>query len=304
MRSRTHSRFASNAAFLLVLSLCLVQSFSSKVFAQDGFVVNNRLIVHGGVNTPVGNFASLPATLQDLVPQQGRTPLGAANLGFTIGLTDVLRLTPNLGLMFTLDGNFNPYNTVEAERQLRAGIQNINVGGVSLGAAAALLQTNISYTAQPYINGTLMGGLRYELPLLANVLSVYASAQGGLFYGILPATEAKFSLGVPLVNIKADAVVSQAAAQAAALGYGLGAGLVLFDRVTLGARFTAASPEFSTDIKPSITTSGVPSNINVPGLGQVNLQNLVNTALGAVPTTPSRFAFPVNTVQVTVGVIL
>ncbi|TAE34132.1 MAG: hypothetical protein EAZ92_00270 [Candidatus Kapaibacterium sp.] len=288
-----------SAAWLLALAVCMLPAF-----AQDTFVVSNRVEIHGGMSAPVGNFSALPSTLQDLIPQQGRVPLGAANLGFTIGLTDIVRLTPNLGLVFTLDGAYNPYNTVEAERQLRSGIANLSVGGVNLALISALLQTSVAYTAQPYINGTLMGGVRYELPIIAGAFSIFAMAQGGLFYGVLPATEAKLSLAVPLVNIRADGSVSQTAGQAAALGYGVGAGVVLFDRVTIGARYTGASPEFSTDIKPVITTSGVPGSVMVPGLGQVNIQSLLNTALGVVPQSATRFAFPVSTMKITVGVIL
>ena len=125
-----------------------------------------------------------------------------------------------------------------------------------------------------------------------------------MFYGILPTTEAKLGINVPLVNIRADAVVTQAAAQVAAFGYGFGAGLVIADRVNIGARYTAAAPEFSTDIKPVITSSGVSGNVSIPGLGQINLQTLINSALGVVPQSASRFAFPVSTVQITVGVIL
>jgi hypothetical protein len=287
------------AAWLLICTFV-----PSRMFGQDGYTPNNRIMIHGGVNTPVGNFASLPATLRDLIPEPDKSPFGAANLGFTLGLTDIFRFTPNFGIVISLDANYNAYNTVEAERQLRAGIANLSVGGVNLGLASALLQTSVGYTAQPYLNGTLMGGLRYELPVIAGALAVYATAQGGLFYGVLPSTEAKLSLSVPLVNIRADATIMQAAAQAAAFGYGFGAGLLIADRVNIGARYTAASPEFSTDIKPVITTSGVQGNVGVPGLGQVNVQSLINTALGVVPQSASRFAFPVNTIQLTIGVIL
>ncbi len=286
------------------LSAACLLAFALPAVAQDSYVINNRLEIHGGVSAPIANFSALPSTLQDLIPQQGKVPLGAANLGFTLGLTDIIRLTPNLGLIFSLDGAYNPYNTVEAERQLRSGIGNLSVSGVNLSVISALLQTNVTYTAQPYINGRLMGGLRYELPILANVFSIYATAQGGVFYGVLPATDAKLSIAVPLVNIRAEGSISQAAAQAGALAYGVGAGIVLFDRVTLGARYTGASPEFSTDIKPVISTTGVPGNVAVPGLGQVNIQSLLNAALGILPQTATRFAFPVSTVQVTVGVIL
>ena len=296
------------ASWMLAVGLVAIivfghTAFAPSAIAQDGFVINNKLMIHGGVNTPVGNFASLPSTLQDFVSQQNKAPIGAANLGFTLGLSDVLKLSPNIGLIVSLDANYNPYNTVEAERQLRAGISNLSINGVNLGLAAALLQTNVSFAAQPYLNGTLMGGLRYELPILAGVFSVYASAQGGVFYGILPQTEAKIAVSVPLVNVKADAVLTQATAQAAALGYGFGAGIVLFDRVNIGARYTAASPDFSTDIKQTVNTT-IPGNVSVPGLGQVNIQSLVNAALGLAQPTPTRFAFPVNTVQVTLGVIL
>jgi hypothetical protein len=172
---KTFLRLSSTlcAAWLLVFALA-----PFRAFAQDGFTPNNRIMIQGGVNTPVGNFASLPLTLQDLIPQTGKAPLGAANLGFTLGLTDIFRFTPNFGLIISLDANYNSYNTVEAERQLRAGISNLSVGGVNLGVASALLQTNVAYTAQPYLNGTAMGGLRYELPIVAGLLSLYATAQG------------------------------------------------------------------------------------------------------------------------------
>jgi Outer membrane protein beta-barrel domain len=263
------------AAWLLVFALA-----PSHTLAQDGFTPNNRIMIQGGVNTPVGNFASLPSTLQDLIPQQNKSPLGAANLGFTLGLTDIFRFTPNFGLIISLDANYNAYNTVEAERQLRSGIANLSAGSVNLGIASTLLQTSVAYNAQAYLNGTAMGGLRYELPIIAGALSVYATAQGGLFYGVLPSTEAKLGFSVPFINIRADAVVTQSSAQAAAFAYGLGAGIVIADRINIGARYTAASPEFSTDIKPLITSSSISGNANVPGLGQLNLQTLIKFCAG------------------------
>lgn len=290
------------SSFLLAFGIWIFSAHPQAI-AQDGFTPNNRIIIHGGVNLPVGSFATLPSSLQELVPQVGKSPLGAANLGFTLGLSDVFRFTPNFGFLISLDGAYNPYNTLEAERQLRAGLSNLSVGGVSIGAASSLF--NIAYTAQPYINGTLMGGIRYELPIVAGALSLYASAQGGVMYAVLPATEAKVSISVPLTTIRAEGTISQTAAQAAGLAYGLGAGVIIADRVNIGARFTASSPEFVTTIKPTLNASGIPGTVNVPLLGQVNIESLLNSAVGIVaPQTNSRFAFPINTLQVTVGVML
>lgn len=271
--------------------------------AQEAWLTGNRLMIRGGINSPVGSFATLPSALADLVPQSGKAPVGAANLGFTAGIEDIFRFTPNLGLVLSLDACYNPYNNDEARRQLNASISNISLNGISLGSLSSLLGITSSYNAQAYINGTLLGGIRYDLPILAGVLSAYATAQGGLFYGVLPSSEAKIAIDVPFVNIKADAVVSQASAQASAFAYGIGAGLLIGDRVNIGARYVASSPEFSTDIKTTVNASGIPGTVAVPGLGQVNTQTFVNTVLGVVPQTSARFVFPTSSVQITVGVV-
>lgn len=286
---------------LLVFALVALASLTT-LTAQDGsWTFGNRLIVQGGISTPVANFGALPTTLQDLVPADGKTPQGAAIMGFTLGLNDVFRFTPNLALSVSLDANYNAFNNDEATRQLKNGVLGANLGGVNLGAFSSLLGITSTYNAQAYINGTLTGGIRYDLPVLAGLVNVYANAQAGLFYGIVPQSEAKLGLSIPLVGVKADATISRPQATATAFAYKLGAGVLLFDRVNVGINYVAAVPQYIANTTINTVVTGLQGNTSIPGLGSLNSQAIVNAIAGAVPTTSARYDFPTNVLQITIG---
>lgn len=282
-------------AFVLVALASLVT-----LTAQDGsWTFGNRLIVQGGISTPVANFGALPATLQDLIPADGKTPQGAAVMGFTLGLNDVFRFTPNLALSVSLDANYNAFNNDEAARQLRNSVLGTSLNGISLGAFSSLLGITSSYNAQAYINGTLTGGIRYDLPVLTGLVNVYGNAQAGLFYGIAPQSEAK--LGLNVLGVKADATISRPQASATAFAYKIGAGVLLFDRLNVGVNYVAAVPQYIANTTVNTVVTGLQGNTTIPGLGTVNTQTIVNAVAGAVPAAASRYDFPTNVLQVTVG---
>jgi hypothetical protein len=288
--------------FALLALVCIL--YPASMLAQEGaWTTGNRLMIHGGISSPVANFSAIPSTIGDFIPQNGKTPPGVATMGFNLGISDIFRFTPNLGLIATLDANYNPINTAEAERQLRAGVGNININGTSIGVLQSLLQINTAYSAQAYINGTLMGGIRYDLPLLVGVLNAYATAQVGLLYGFVPQREAKLGVSIPFVNVNANATVLQPAASAAAFAYSVGAGVLIGDRVNIGLRYLSASPEYSNDVKTSIQSNGLQGNVSVPLLGTVNTQTLVNSLFGIIPNGAARYSFPTNLLQVTVGIV-
>jgi len=286
---------------LLAFALVALASLTT-LTAQDGsWTFGNRLIVQGGISTPVANFGALPATLQDLVPADGKTPQGAAVMGFTLGLTDVFRFTPNLALSVSLDANYNAFNNDEATRQLKNSVLAANLGSVNLGAFSSLLGITSTYNAQAYINGTLTGGIRYDLPVLAGLVNVYANAQAGLFYGIAPQSEAKLGLSIPIVGVKADATISRPQATATAFAYKLGAGVLLFDRVNVGVNYVAAVPQYIANTTINTVVTGLQGNTSIPGLGTLNTQTIVNAIAGAVPASAARYDFPTNVLQITIG---
>jgi hypothetical protein len=286
---------------LLAFALVALTSLTT-LTAQDGsWTFGNRLIVQGGISTPVANFGALPATLQDLIPADGKTPQGAATMGYTLGLNDVFRFTPNLALSVSLDANYNAFNNDEATRQLKNGVLAANLGGVNLGAFSSLLGITSTYNAQAYINGTLTGGIRYDLPVLVGLVNVYANAQAGLFYGIVPQSEAKLGLSIPLAGVKADATISRPQATATAFAYKLGAGVLLFDRVNVGVNYVAAVPQYIANTTINTVVTGLQGNTSIPGLGSLNSQAIINAIAGAVPTTSARYDFPTNVLQITIG---
>ncbi len=290
---------------LLMMALAFI-TFTAHLTAQEGsWTSGNRLIVQGGIAAPVANFGALPATIQDLIPADGKTPQGAAIMGFTLGVTDVFRFTPNLALSVSLDANYNSFNNEEAARQLKSGV----LGGVNLGPLSSLLGVTSSYNTQAYINGTLTGGIRYDLPVLAGLLNVYANAQAGLFYGVAPQSDAKLGLNIAIpfiANIKADATISRPQAAATAFAYKLGVGVLILDRINIGVNYVAAAPSYIAQTTLNTQVSGIQGTVPVPGLGTISAQTIANTIAGAIPsiaTSPggTRYDFPTNVLQVTIG---
>ena len=295
----TTNKFPSR---LLMMALAFI-TFTAHLTAQEGsWTSGNRLIVQGGIASPVANFGALPTTIQDLIPADGKTPQGAAIMGFTVGVTDVFRFTPNLALSVSLDANYNSFNNEEAARQLRSGV----LGGLNLGPLSSLLGVTSSYNTQAYINGTLTGGIRYDLPVLAGLLNVYANAQAGLFYGVAPQSEAKLGLSIPLVGINANATITRPQAAATAFAYKIGVGVLILDRINVGVNYVAAAPSYIAQTALNTQVSGIQGTVPVPGLGSVSAQTITNLITGAVPsiaTSPggTRYDFPTNVLQVTIG---
>ena len=299
----TTNKFPSR---LLMMALAFI-TFTAHLTAQEGsWTSGNRLIVQGGIASPVANFGALPTTIQDLIPADGKTPQGAAIMGFTVGVTDVFRFTPNLALSVSLDANYNSFNNEEAARQLRSGVLGGSLGGVNLGPFSSLLGVTSFYNTQAYINGTLTGGIRYDLPVLAGLLNVYANAQAGLFYGVAPQSEAKLGLNIPLANIKADATINRPQATATAFAYKLGVGVLIFDRINVGVNYVASTPSYIAQTTLNTQVSGIQGTVSVPGLGAISAQTIANAITGAIPsiaTSPggTRYDFPTNVLQVTIG---
>ena len=292
---RTHKRLG----FAVLAALAVI--FSSSVMAQDGsWTSGNRLMIQGGLALPVANFGAAPTTIQSLFAVDSVAPAGAAQMGFTAGLTDVFRFSPNFALSLSLDVNYNPYDNAEAARQFSASVLNTEIGGMSLAPIAGLLGLTTSVQAQPYINGALTGGLRYDLPVIAGLLNLYANAQAGLMYGVLPRSEATLGINALLFGVRGEVKVTRPEATAMAFAYKLGGGVLLFDRVNIGVNYLASSPSFLTESTVA-TDVQVSQGVMIPGLGQIDPRALAGILSQAIPAQNAQFAFPTNVLQITVG---
>jgi hypothetical protein len=296
---------ARTTMFLSMVSLmffCLFFSlFSPSATAQEGsWTSGNRLIVQGGLALPVANFGAAPTTLQSLFAVDSVAPVGLAQMGFTAGLTDVFRFSPNFALSLSLDVNYNPYDNAEAARQFSANILSAQIGGTPFAPVAGLLGLTTSIQTQPYINGALTGGLRYDLPVLAGLLNLYANAQAGLLYGVLPRSEATLGVNALLFGVRGEVKVTRPEVSATAFAYKLGVGVLLFDRVNVGVNYLASSPSFLTESSVA-TDVQISQGVMIPGVGQIDPGALAGVLSQAIPAQSARFDFPTNVVQITVG---
>ncbi|MCS6808555.1 MAG: hypothetical protein RML40_07900 [Bacteroidota bacterium] len=275
------------------------------MYTQDSQAIDHQLILRAGLARPIANFAALPSTLDDLLPNNDRIPSGAAELGVTAGLTSLLRFSQNFALSLSADINYNTFNNAVAEQQLRSAVLSASLGGVNLGVLSTLLGINTRYQSQPYLHTFLTSGLRYDLPVLMGLLNIYACAEAGMLYGIAPQTEANISVSLPFLMWRADATLTRPQANTLTFAYKLGAGATLFDRIHLGVTYAFSQPSYT--VTPTIRTAitEVQGMLTLPGLGTISTQTLANILAGAITsafqTTPVQYQFLVQLFQLTVG---
>lgn len=76
-----------------------------------------------------------------------------------------------------------------------------------LGSAASISPVSVGAEVHRNDKTKIKSGIRSNLPVLAELVNVYGSAQTALFYGIVPQNEAK--LGLNVLGIKADVTISR-----------------------------------------------------------------------------------------------
>lgn len=294
--------------FTLLLSLAPTRATSGEDSPENQWKTGNRILVRGGVAVPMFGFATLPITIADFTPQEGRMPAGAAMLGATFGVGTMYRLHPSVAVIGGLDVNYNPYNTAEAEKNLRTSIGAINLLGLNVNllssALANILQSSSSFTAQPHWNSTLTAGLRYDFQIVPAILSAYLSGEIGAIYGVYPQTESKVNITIPLFNINAD--ITNTVKQTSGLGFvwAVGGGLLVSERVNLGVRYLAAAPTYTSSIATIVDSrGGATGTLTIPGIGRISSQDIVASILGAFPERNAPFAFPTTMIQCTVAYV-
>ena len=303
-----------NTASFLRFCIVFVVFFSPVVtlFAQSGaptaaqWQTGNRIFVRGGVSVPMFGFATVPITIADFTPQEGKTPAGAAMLGGTLGVGTMYRLHPSVAVIGGVDVNYNPYNTTDAEKNLRTSIGAINLLGLSVNllssALAGILQSSSSYSAEAHWNGTATAGLRYDAQIVPAILSAYVSGEIGAMYAVYPQTESKVSITIPLFNINTDIINSVQRSGGFGFAWAVGGGLLVSERVNIGVRYCAAAPTFSSVIANRVESRGGATGVvTIPFIGRISSQDIIASVLGAFPERTAPFSFPVTTLQCTIG---
>lgn len=270
--------------------------------------LGNRILLRGGVAVPMFSFGAIPITIGDFTPQDGKNPVGAAMLGGTLGVGAMYRLHPSVAVIGGIDVNYNPYNVAESEKNLRSSIGAINLLGLNVNllssALAAILQSSSSFVAEPHWNITALVGLRYDVPIVPAILSVYLSGEIGAMISVLPQTQSKVNITIPLFNINTDIINSVKQANGLGFAWAVGGGLLVSERVNIGVRYLAATPSYTTQIANTVETRGGATgtiNIPIPGIGRISSQDIVSSVLGAFPAKEASFAMPVTMLQCTIA---
>lgn len=291
---------------LLLIGVTPSTTQASEKPPEDQWKIGNRILVRGGVAVPMFGFATLPITIADFTPQEGRMPAGAAMLGATFGIGTMYRLHPSVAVIGGLDVNYNPYNTIEAEKNLRTSIGAINLLGLNINllssVLASILQSSSSFSAQPHWNSTLTAGLRYDFQIVPSILSAYLSGEIGAIYGAYPQTESKVTITIPLFNINADIVNTVKQTSGVGFVWAVGGGLLVSERVNLGVRYVAATPTYTSSIATVVDSrGGATGTLTIPGIGRISSQDIVASILGAFPERNAPFSFPMTVIQCTIA---
>ncbi len=304
--------FFSRILFLLISSMCLespsIHTLQAQTTQDAQWKTGNRIIVRGGVAVPLFGYAALPIAIADFTPQEGRTPAGAAMLGGTLGIGTMYRLHPSVAVIGGIDVNYNPYNTVDAEKNLRTSIGAINLLGLNVNllssALASILQSSAAFSAEPHINATALAGLRYDAQIVPAVLSAYLSGELGAMFGVFPKTQSKVNITIPLFNINTDIINSINQTSGFGFAWAVGGGLLVSERVNIGVRYLAASPVYTSQIANTVETRGGATgtiNIPIPGIGRISSQDIISSILGAFPAREASFSLPTTMLQCTVS---
>ena len=318
---RVHAKVLALVSFFSVLMM----TSASPISAQE-WTSGNRLMIHLGGGLPVGSFGqpyNLAADIEAAVAQTRnsnlptgtpaeRTEIGNATLGFNAGLTDLFKLTPNFSLIGTLEVSYNPFNASDYTNQYNglfrdpAFLQRLGLNTSSSGINIAL-DVNAVIPPRAYLNTSLLLGGRYDIPISGS-LSLFASAQAGLLYGIYPEfvtnlaitqTVSGTSFGIPLsTQQKGEQNSKISTMSAVAFAYKLGAGVLVNNRINIGIGYFGGQPQYG------------PANVTVETKvgGSITVGTMTTALPSAANTTTREVAtrtnLPVGILQLSVGYLI
>jgi opacity protein-like surface antigen len=257
--------------------------------ASSAWTSGNRVMLYGGVASPLGNFAAPPnaptlnlTNLTQLVTVSNPYPANA-QLGFTLGVANMFKITPEISILASLDASYNPYNVAESNRVFAAAAEPV-VGALRLLGGSFTVST----AGGAYINGSLLLGARYDYQV-APLFSVYGTAQVGLVGSFAPAQEVNTTLSIvqPLLGINARTDISTVsnAASAFPFAYALGAGAMIADKICIGVRWLGATPVFTATTKTRVNTMGLQNVVPIGTLMPLDRTENYNVPLGVLQTT-------------------
>ncbi|MDI6765839.1 MAG: hypothetical protein QME52_03340 [Bacteroidota bacterium] len=166
--------------------------------------LNGQTCVFGGMSLPIGNFASTDSATG-----------GFAKKGYAIGAEKISRFYfgSEIGLSGILC--YHPYDKI------------------ALIKSQPHLPPESPIEAGPWLLIWPMGSLGYSFSLNQNVIS-YARGHGGVFYGIYP----------EITVVERGTKFTQNMAIKFTWGWGIGCGLIIYEKIDFGVRFLAARPEY------------------------------------------------------------
>lgn len=280
----------------IVAGFCILVCISTNLLTAQEWTKGTRFMLYGGLNLPTANFAkqqefSLNSLDLSGTPVTGsttmeQTPPGNALPGFTLGYSSLMRILPNFSITGTLEFN---YNTFDADRVNSAAADFIRAQDLLL-KIAGINSLSLTTTSKSYINSLLLGGIRYDLPVLPD-FSVFVAASAGINYGIFPENNETLKAEGVINGLKSTVELTAQRSSASAVGfaYRLGLGALISEKFHIGVAYTDCRMSYSSQL-------GV-KNFTINGIS-------TPLPLGsAIPETTVNSTFPTAMIQVTVGYV-
>lgn len=307
---------------IVFVPLCAVFILSAALRAQD-WTVGNRLMIHAGAGLPLGSFgqtynvaADFDAAISQLqsgislstAPSE-RTEIGNATLGFNVGLTDLYKITPNISLLGTLELSYNPFNASDYISQYNSLFRDpafLRRLGLMPSISGVNVDVNLAIPARAYLNTALLLGGRYDIPL-NSALSLYASAQAGVMYGIYPEYTANVNATLTVnatssvpISGKQTSEQSQTirAMNTVSFAYKFAVGALVNDSINIGVAYFAAQPQYG----PALVTISTKTTSMVTVGTMTTTTTPVNSNMTRDIST--RINVPVGLLQLTVGYLI
>jgi hypothetical protein len=282
------------------------------LISQDVPMLQSRhsITLHVGVAFPVGTFGQVVPTQSVIASPSGGVAIsgasttdsrqyGAAMLGFGVGATYQYKIIPGISFVGTLEGYYNALDARATAQSLESTLRNalsVTIGAPGgAGGGAAGFRTESSGLGGAHINSFLLLGGRFDLPLSSG-FSLYALAQGGLGYNVLPAYNVQFGYTAALGgagSITASNRADWTSAGAASFAGAFGIGALIGDRFQLGVRYTTAMPSFTQTVK---------------SVAEVRGSGLAAVIAGQVPAirqeVTTNFSLPVSILSVSLGYVI
>jgi hypothetical protein len=272
------------------------------LISQDAPILQTRhsVTLHVGVAFPVGTFGQVVPTQSftaagtsvSSVSTTDSRQYGAALLGFGVGGTYQYKIISGVSFIGTLEGYYNALDARGTAQSFQSTLQNAL--SVASGTGTTFT-TESSGQGGAYLNSFLLLGGRYDFPLLSG-FSVYALAQGGLGYNVLPGYGVQFSYRVASptgVNFRLNNSTDWTSAGAASFAGAFGIGALIGERFQLGVRYTTAVPSFTQTVR----------NVReVSNSGPAGIAFQQNQVVRQEVTT--NFFLPVNILSVSLGYVI